>query len=53
MTVLLMLIITLATSWQFTQCIDTAVNFKDWFQQLNSDLSSIYQQSAHFAWELR
>lgn len=39
--------------WQLTACTNTAGNFEEWFRQLNSELSSIYRQSAHFAWDLR
>lgn len=40
-------------SWQFTACTNSADNFEEWFRQLNSELSSIYRRSAHFAWDLR
>lgn len=28
-------------------------NFDEWFQELNSDLHTIYQHSAEYAWNLR
>lgn len=34
-------------------CTNAAVDFNEWFQQLDSDLHTIYRHSAEFAWNLR
>ncbi|XP_031620875.1 angiotensin-converting enzyme-like isoform X2 [Contarinia nasturtii] len=50
--IFLIIFLTLTTSWQLTTCSRLQNNFNDWFYRLNSDLNSIYQKSANFAWDL-
>ncbi|XP_055310478.1 angiotensin-converting enzyme-like [Sitodiplosis mosellana] len=47
----LMLFLTLTISWRLTTCSDSADNFNEWFQKLNTDLVAIYQQAARLAWD--
>lgn len=52
--VLVVFILVVVSPSPFSAATNTnSVNFNEWFNQLNAELRVIYQNAAHFAWELR